>query len=58
MKGRMQKILEDTCSQNYRAELEGYVEGQILMCITEPNYTDKNQTENSRSNGMEDMKGR
>ena len=46
MKGRMQKISKDTCSQNNRAELEGYVERQTFMWITETNYTDINQTEN------------
>jgi group II intron reverse transcriptase/maturase len=43
MKGRKQKISLDTCPQKNRAELEGYVEGQTFMRITENNLTDNNQ---------------
>lgn len=35
MKGRMQKISKDTCSQRNRAEFEGCVEGQTFMWIAE-----------------------
>ena len=40
MKGRKQKISEDTSPQNDRAEPESYVGGQTFMWITENNYTD------------------
>jgi group II intron reverse transcriptase/maturase len=43
MKGRTPKISLDTCPQKNRAELEGYVEGQTFMRITENNLTDNNQ---------------
>lgn len=43
MKGRKQKISLDTCQQKNRAELEGYVEGQTFIWITENNLTDNNQ---------------
>jgi RNA-directed DNA polymerase len=46
MKGRKQKISKDTCPQKNRAELEGYVEGQTFMWITENNDTDIDQTKN------------
>lgn len=46
MKGRKQKISNETCSQKNRAELEGYMEGQTFMWITENNYTDISQSEN------------
>lgn len=46
MKGRWLKPSNDTCPQKNRAELEGYVEGQTFMWITENNYTDINQEEN------------
>lgn len=39
MKGRTQKISEDTYQQKARAELEGYVGGQTFMGITENNLT-------------------
>ena len=43
MKGRKQKISLDTCQQKNRAELEGYVEGQTFMWITENNLTNNDQ---------------
>lgn len=43
MKGRKQKISLYTCQQKNRAELEGYVEGQTFIWITENNLTDNNQ---------------
>lgn len=43
MKGRKQKISLDTYLQKNRAELEGYVEGQTFLWITENNLTDNNQ---------------
>jgi hypothetical protein len=43
MKVRKQKISLDTCQQKNRAELEGYVEGQTFIWITENNLTDNNQ---------------
>lgn len=46
MKGRKQKISNDTRPQKNRAELEGYMEGQTFMWITENNYTDISQSEN------------
>ena len=39
MKGRKQKISEDTYQQRDRAELEGYAGGQTYMRITENNFT-------------------
>jgi group II intron reverse transcriptase/maturase len=48
MKGRKQKISEDTYQQRDRAELEGNVGGQIYIWITENNITNANQP----SNGM------
>lgn len=44
MKGRKQKISLDTYLQKNRAELEGYVEGQTFMQITENNLTNNNQS--------------
>lgn len=44
MKGRKQKISEDTCQQRDRAEPEGYAGGQTYIWITENNFantTDK-----------------
>jgi RNA-directed DNA polymerase len=43
MKGRKQKISLDTCLQKNRAELDGYVEGQTFMRITENNLTNNNE---------------
>lgn len=43
MKGRKQKISQDTSLQKYRTESEVYVEGQTFMWITENNLTDNNQ---------------
>ena len=42
MKGRKQKISEDTYQQNDRAELEGYAGGQTYLWITENNFTNAN----------------
>ena len=39
MKGRKQKISEDTCQQRDRAEPEGYAGGQTYIWITENNIT-------------------
>jgi len=39
MKGRKQKISQDTYKQNDRAELEGYAGGQTYLWITENNFT-------------------
>jgi group II intron reverse transcriptase/maturase len=39
MKGRKQKISEDTCQQKDRAEPEGYAGGQTYIWITENNIT-------------------
>lgn len=44
MKGRKQKRSLDTCLQKNRAELEGYVEGQTFMRITENNLTNNDQS--------------
>ena len=44
MKGRKQKISQDTWLQNNRAEPEGYAEGQTFMWITENNLTSIEQT--------------
>lgn len=46
MKGRQQKISKDTYPQKNRTELEGYVEGQTFMWITENNDTNIDQTKN------------
>jgi RNA-directed DNA polymerase len=43
MKGGKQKISLDTCLQKNRAELDGYVEGQTFMRITENNLTNNNE---------------
>ena len=43
MKGRTQKISEDTYQQNNRAELEDYAGGQTFMWITENNLTNADQ---------------
>ena len=43
MKGREQKISEDTCLQRDRAEPEGYAGGQTFLWITENNITNANQ---------------
>jgi RNA-directed DNA polymerase len=42
MKGRKQKISEDTYQQKDRAELEGYAGGQTYLWITENNFTNAN----------------
>jgi group II intron reverse transcriptase/maturase len=42
MKGRKQKISQDTCLQTVRAEPEGYAGGQTFMWITENNGTNVN----------------
>jgi len=39
MKGGKQKISQDTCLQNSRAEPEGYAGGQTFIWITENNLT-------------------
>jgi group II intron reverse transcriptase/maturase len=39
MKGRKQKISEDTCRQRDRAEPEGYAGGQTYIWMTENNFT-------------------
>ena len=39
MKGRKQKISEDTCQQKDRAEPEGYAGGQTYIWMTENNVT-------------------
>lgn len=44
MKGRKQKISQDTWLQNNRAEPEGYAGGQTFMWITENNLTSLEQT--------------
>ena len=44
MKGRKQKISQDTWLQNNRAEPEGYAGGQTFMWITENNLTSIEQT--------------
>lgn len=43
MKGRKQKISQDTYLQKNRTESEGYVGGQTFMWITENNLTSNNQ---------------
>jgi RNA-directed DNA polymerase len=45
MKGRKQKISQDTCLQNSRAEPEGYAGGQTFIWITENNLTDADKSE-------------
>ena len=45
MKGRKQKISQDTCLQNNRAEPESYAGGQTFIWITENNLTDANKPE-------------
>lgn len=44
MKGRKQKISEDTWLQNDRAEPDSYAGGQTFMWITENNLTSKDQS--------------
>jgi RNA-directed DNA polymerase len=44
MKGRKQKISQDTSLQNNRSESEGYAGGQTFMWITENNLTSLEQT--------------
>jgi RNA-directed DNA polymerase len=45
MKGGKQKISQDTCLQNSRAEPEGYAGGQTFIWITENNLTNTNRPE-------------
>ena len=45
MKGRKQKISQDTCLQNNRAEPESYAGGQTFIWITENNLTDADKPE-------------
>ncbi|MGB5750626.1 MAG: group II intron reverse transcriptase/maturase, partial [Desulfobacterales bacterium] len=45
MKGRKQKISQDTCLQNSRAEPEGYAGGQTFIWITENNLTNTDRSE-------------
>lgn len=45
MKGREQKISQDTWLQNDRAEPDSYAGGQTFMRITENNLTDSHQSE-------------
>ena len=45
MKGRKQKISQDTCLQNNRAEPENYAGGQTFMWITENNLTNTDKPE-------------
>lgn len=44
MEGRKQKISQDTCLQNKRAEPESYAGGQTLLWITENNLTSNEQS--------------
>jgi RNA-directed DNA polymerase len=44
MKGRKQKISQDTCLQKNRAEPEGYAGGPTFMWITENNLTSIDQS--------------
>lgn len=44
MKGRKQKISQDTCLQKDRAEPEGYAGGQTFLWITENNLTNTDQS--------------
>jgi RNA-directed DNA polymerase len=46
MKGRKQKISQDTCLQRDRAEPEAYAGGQTYIGITENNFTNADQTGN------------
>jgi group II intron reverse transcriptase/maturase len=45
MKGGKQKISQDTCLQNSRAEPEGYAGGQTFIWITENNLTNTDKPE-------------
>ena len=45
MKGGKQKISQDTCLQNNRAEPENYAGGQTFMWITENNLTNADKPE-------------
>jgi RNA-directed DNA polymerase len=45
MKGRKQKISQDTCLQNNRAEPEGYAGGQTFIWIAENNLTNTDRPE-------------
>jgi len=45
MKRRKQKISQDTCLQNNRAEPESYAGGQTFIRITENNLTDADKPE-------------
>jgi len=45
MKGGKQKISQDTCLQNSRAEPEGYAGGQTFIWITENNLADADRPE-------------
>ena len=45
MKGRAQKISEDTCLQKSRAEPEGYAGGQTFIWMTENNLTNADKPE-------------
>ena len=45
MKGGKQKISQDTCLQNNRAEPEGYAGGQTFIWITENNLTNTDKPE-------------
>ena len=45
MKGGKQKISQDTCLQNSRAEPEGYAGGQTFMWITENKLTNTDRSE-------------
>jgi len=45
MKGGKQKISQDTCLQNSRAEPEGYAGGQTFIWMTENNLTNVNKPE-------------
>jgi group II intron reverse transcriptase/maturase len=45
MKGGKQKILQDTCLQESRAEPEGYAGGQTFIWMTENNLTNANKPE-------------
>jgi group II intron reverse transcriptase/maturase len=46
MKGRKQKISEDTCPQKDRAALESYAGGQTFLWMTESEYTKGNAERN------------
>ncbi len=45
MKGRAQKIAQDTCLQKSRAEPEGYAGGQTFIWMTENNLTNADKPE-------------